>query len=295
MRLSNAMPRNVRCVLLSTVVSCAVISAHENIQAELATDDLETGRINETERLRKILDAAVDRYELFVNAKDTTRLKPHIALRWGNNERGSADALEVIWAHHGVPVATASIYPYEGNLCHTFGVCARKPGLVARAEGVIVWRPMQSGVEFEPLPSAPKPAASSRLRLQQMKSLSRRFQSTMLGWRSDDSDREELRLLPTPIYRYEPEGEGKILDGAVFAFVKGTDPENLLLLEAVREDEGSRWEYAFVRRTSGALDGRLDEKVVWKATKFPPESDPLGEFITLRERLDAALFSETAR
>ena len=40
----------------------------------------------------------------------------------------------------------------------------------------------------------------------------------------------ELRLLATPLYRYRdtsPEGS----DGALFAFVQGTDPEVLLLVE----------------------------------------------------------------
>ena len=41
----------------------------------------------------------------------------------------------------------------------------------------------------------------------------------------------ELRLLPTPIARYGEPGT-KLLDGALFAFVLGTDPEVFLFLEA---------------------------------------------------------------
>ena len=55
----------------------------------------------------------------------------------------------------------------------------------------------------------------------------------MLGWKADSTDREELRLLPKPLYRYEPKA-GPVIDGAVFAFVMGTDPESLLLIEAVK-------------------------------------------------------------
>jgi hypothetical protein len=52
--------------------------------------------------------------------------------------------------------------------------------------------------------------------------------------------RTELRLLSTPVYRYQ-------VDGALFAFVcaVATDPEAFLLLEARKTDEGPRLHYAF--------------------------------------------------
>ncbi len=40
-------------------------------------------------------------------------------------------------------------------------------------------------------------------------------------------DREQLRRLPKEFFRYRPEAAG-LLDGAVFAFVKGTDRRRLL-------------------------------------------------------------------
>ena len=41
--------------------------------------------------------------------------------------------------------------------------------------------------------------------------LAEQFQSTMLGWKADNTDREELRLLSRPLFRYEPV-EGPIND-----------------------------------------------------------------------------------
>ena len=107
-----------------------------------------------------------------------------------------------------------------------------------------------------------------------LRSLAEEFQSSMLGWKADSTDREELRLLPRPLYRYEPK-DGPILDGAVFAFVMGTDPESLLLIEAVKGDNGNaKWEFAFARRTSGELEGRHKDKVVWHADRYPGMKDP---------------------
>ena len=59
--------------------------------------------------------------------------------------------------------------------------------------------------------------------------------------------RHELRLLTQPLYRYEHK-EGQVLDGALFAFAEGTDPELLLLVEArQRKDQPAEWQYAPAR------------------------------------------------
>jgi hypothetical protein len=54
---------------------------------------------------------------------------------------------------------------------------------------------------------------------------------------------QELRLLSQPLYRYEstlPE----VVDGALFTFVTGTDPELMLVIEARRAFPGGAWERA---------------------------------------------------
>src|SRR5215210_4623272 len=100
-----------------------------------------------------------------------------------------------------------------------------------------------------------------------MRSLAERFRVTMTGWKADRSDREEMRLLSRPIYRYElTDGKAahpELVDGAVFAFVQGTDPEAVLLLEAVRRGDRTGWQYAFGRATAGGLEARLGPSVVW--------------------------------
>jgi hypothetical protein len=54
--------------------------------------------------------------------------------------------------------------------------------------------------------------------------------------------------LSTPLYRYE-KPPGDVLEGAVFAFVLGTDPELLLVLEARRDEGATVWQYALARMT----------------------------------------------
>jgi hypothetical protein len=222
----------------------------------------------EPQSLRELIDAAVDQVEVFANADAKDPAKPILALRWANNARGSEDGMTILYVHAGRPLAAACLYPWDKRLIHDFQSLSREK-IVARKDGALVWQPQESSVEYAPIPDAPAPAETPTQRLRQLKSLAEQFQSAMLGWKADSTDREELRLLTRPLYRYEPKS-GPVIDGAVFAFVMGTDPESLLLIEAVKGDDGKpTWQFAFARRTSGELEGRHQDKVVWHADRFP--------------------------
>src|SRR5207253_765023 len=79
--------------------------------------------------------------------------------------------------------------------------------------------------------------------------------------------RYELRLMTSPVYRYEmPERE--IIDGAVFPFVLGTAPELLLMLEARKDDDGTRhWEYLLAPLTVWAVEVKHGNQSVWKVAE----------------------------
>jgi hypothetical protein len=193
----------------------------------------------------------------------------------------------VVWPHNGRPVAMASIYPWKGNMIHEFDSLSREGKLVARDKDRVVWSPEAPGVEFKDVPDAPRPAKAAAERLRQMKGIAARFKATLTGWRGDDADREELRLLPRQLYRYElkaaKEAEADLLDGALFACVQGTDPEVVLVLEAIGTAEKAAWQYALVRATSGGLEVKLGDAVVWTAPKHPPSRIPkLPHFSMLR-------------
>ena len=93
---------------------------------------------------------------------------------------------------------------------------------------------------------------------------------------------EPLRMLPRELYRYQSKNPD-LLDGAVFGFVQGTDPEVLLLLEAVREKSGPQWQYALSRRTCGEVTADFDGKTVWKAPVLVTANDPSKTYIELGE------------
>lgn len=243
--------------------------AHEQTSAEpKATRNAP----KEPANLREMMDAAVEGCQVYSDSEAKQPAEARIALRWVNNARGSEDGVTLLYIDRGRPVAASCLFPWNGYLMHDFDSLTPK-AIVARREGVVVWRPQSSDVERNDIPDAPPSEATRTQRLRQMKSLAEQFQSTLIGWKSDDSDREELRLLPRPLYRYESKDES-LVDGAVFAFVMGTDPESLLLIEAVKDGKSSKWQYGFARRTSGQLEGRHRGQVVWTAPRFPDERDP---------------------
>ena len=56
-------------------------------------------------------------------------------------------------------------------------------------------------------------------------------------------------------------------DGGLFAFVQGTDPEVLLLIEA-RGGKGPGWHFAAARMQNSALQLKLDGREVWAVEKL---------------------------
>jgi uncharacterized Zn finger protein len=75
-------------------------------------------------------------------------------------------------------------------------------------------------------------------------------------------DKRTLRMLTQPLYRYEV-ARDDVLEGALFAFVEGTDPEVLLLIEARANGEKREWQYALCRLNSVHLQAQYKERSVW--------------------------------
>jgi len=171
-----------------------------------------------------------------------------------------------------------SIFPWDGKMIHEFDSLSREHKLIARDKDQVIWSPESAGVEFKDVPKAPKPGKTAPERLRQMKAIAEGFQATMTGWQADNSDQEVLRLLPRPLYRYDlknaRDAGPKLLDGALFAYVLGTDPEVVLVLEAIGTAEKADWQYAFARATSGGLEVKRGREVVWTAGKHPANRNP---------------------
>jgi hypothetical protein len=245
----------------------------------------------EPKKLNDLIEKSVAWYDVFPAEDSTIRLTPQPVMRWRNVTRGQeGEAMMVVWPHNGRPVAIASIYPWEGEMSHEFDSLSREAKVIARDKDRVIWSPKTAGVEFKDVPDAPKPAKTQAERLRQMKAIAGRFKARMTGWRGDDTDQEELRLLPRPLYRYDlknaKEPEPNLLDGALLAYVQGTDPEVVLVLEAIGTAKESTWQYAFVRATSGGLEVKLGNEAVWTANKGPANRIPTLPHFTARRAIE---------
>lgn len=237
-------------------------------------------------QLRAQLDASVAWNEFMPSLESGERFQPVLVHRWTNDERDpQGEALGVLWTYKGRAMVAASIFPWNGRLGHELESLSRGTFLCHR-DKVLVWYP-EAGIPYTAVPGEAPPAETPAARLRQMKAIADRFTITMLGWNADDSDREQLRRLPKEFYRYKPEEPG-LLDGAVFGFVKGTDPEAILVLEAVEagSGKGMEWQYALARLTSGGVEARLGEQVVWRIEKHSPRNDPAKPSFSLSGELD---------
>jgi hypothetical protein len=170
------------------------------------------------------------------------------------------DGFMFLWTDRGRPAACVKSYHNLPNKSwgRTYVSLATQP-IVMQQEGKLLWSPEQAGVSFAELPDAPAPAAEARQRLVQMRAIARRF-GVIDNWGIKNPTDWTLRLLPTPLYRYEAKNDD-IVDGALFGYVL-TSPEALLMLEARRTDKGLVWQYAVSRFTRFGVRFSLDGKQI---------------------------------
>jgi len=225
-----------------------------------------------TENQKALDDFKADAEELVFRLAsrpgDKLALRSEPLLHWGNPARTGEDGAVFVWMLDGRPEVIASIFTYRLPTAihrkHEYHSLAAGP-LTAEFHGQRVWAPKAAGVTFRPLPDAPDPAPSGRNRLSQMKALAREFSARLEDMEGQKSD---LRLIAQPLIRYEPKDKN-ILDGALFAFSIGTDPEVILLLEARTEKGQSVWQYAFARYHYVHLWAAHKGQEVWHVDALP--------------------------
>jgi hypothetical protein len=221
----------------------------------------------------------VETYSLAVESapKQRLELKKEPVFEWLNPARNQGQqGVIFLWLRDGRPAALACIFshPHQDlpgrQIMHELHALDPEQ-LVVKRDEFNQWKP-QAGLERKELPGAVGPAATAGARLVQMRRLAQEF-----GGHEVDRDgkRWELRLLPTPLYRY-PSAKTGVVDGALFALMSsaGTDPEVLLVIEAKEANGKIRWEYACGRFSDWELRVLRKDKEVWSSV--PSETNPFS-------------------
>ncbi len=258
---------------LRACVLAAVLMGRADADDGRSLQDGEAARLSADEahksdtRLKFMLQA-FGKYRIEVGGATPVAATLHSEplFRWSNPVSTVKDGIAAVFTLAGRPVAYAEFQLHnESYAAHEFACLTSEP-LVMRRGDREVWRPTERWIRFQEIEAAPRPADKPPLRLVQMRKLAAQFAVTdHFGWRDDVITPYELRLMPQPVYRYS--GAGTI-DGAIFLYAQGTNPEAIVLLEARDGAAGPRWHYAFAPSTIYQLEVRLGDRVVWEKPRY---------------------------
>lgn len=243
------------------------------------------------------VDAWMDRYqneaasyELSVGRRaESLKLEPNMLLKYSNPVRTGAQHGGVfVWTQVGRPAAVASIWSSIPNDATERTLAIEFVSLTAESirskheprrgkRGLVPdWDVKTAGISWMSLDGAPVPAKTEALRLVQMRRLAEEFQAVIAP--SSMEAAQPLRRQTRPLFRYSSADSG-VTDGALFAYVLGTDPELILLIEAVRDDAGEHWMCAAARLTNRPLSLRRGESEVWNCDAAKPYDGSQPYFI----------------
>jgi hypothetical protein len=199
--------------------------------------------------------------------QEKLQLAPEAVLHWSNPVRGGETNGSVfVWTHDGRAEVVGTVFshlvsgdPNTKVLAHSFQSLSDQ-ALAGQRSGQPGWSLEGAGVQPRPIPDAPPTAGTRAGRLAQMRDLAREFSATT----TLEGVEQELRLLTQPLHRNEM-SVGDVLDGALFTFVTGTDPELMMVIEARPAKEGDKlgWHYAAGRFTDLTLKLRHNGIELW--------------------------------
>jgi hypothetical protein len=243
----------------------------------------------------RILKHAADHMQelqmrLAEDSNDVVELVDRPLLTYGDSARANKNGTLWAFGKSGRPLAVVELYQgLEPNARWVHAITLTGPQRIKmKTPAGTAWSPEKTQIEPTPFPGVAGPEVKEPLRLRQMKDLARRFAAHEF-WNPDNS-RFELRLLVQPVLRYRDPAK-KIHDGAVFVLAHGTNPEVILLIEALGDSlEASRWHYSLARLGSAELHVALDGKEVWEQGRTPgvvgQPTDPYWLFFSAAKLLE---------
>lgn len=210
------------------------------------------------ERSKQLGDDEARRYQV-ITSSSTRDAELRLLQNWTNPLHSAYGAM-FCWLSDDRPVAIASMYMYSDkpNLLNAEFQSLSLRSISVKRDGDLIWNPTSQGIQFREIEGLP-PAKSQRLRELQMRQLARRV--AVVSRSRDDSAPRRLRPLTTPLLRYGSEDQR--LTGGVFAFVVGTDPDALLLIETASSGDSAVWRYALARLCINELEATFDDEIVW--------------------------------
>ncbi|TXT32345.1 MAG: hypothetical protein FD138_2069 [Planctomycetota bacterium] len=210
--------------------------------------------------------AAIKLREKVDNKILTAELNVEPLFAYSDEQRRIQNATMWVWTVEGRPVTLMKFERYsfpEPQRHWLFNAASISPNLIE-----VDWpigrefASKQPGMMFRGFAGTDPASDTKAKRLIQLKQLSRKFSATMTGGATDDA-KTEMRLLPTPLFRYSSP-QSDILDGALFGLCAiGTNPDAIIAIQWRGTGSSAGWEYGITGMTTGGLQVRLDDTPVW--------------------------------
>jgi len=184
-------------------------------------------------------------------------------LRYGDLARNNDKGTVWVWQRSGRPQAVMELFRGDGSRVWVHAIHSLSADALDGDFGALAphWTPPREAVQWKDLAAAQSPAGRPAARARQIKDLAQRF--TAHEFWDPNNSRFELRLLVQPACKYS-DPEGGLLDGALFLLCHATNPEVVLLIEAVQEDGGPKFRYALARLGHAELHVAFEGKEVWR-------------------------------
>jgi hypothetical protein len=275
---------SIFCLVVTAALVARRLVAAEDAPAK--TTGVETPRAKAKEETDKSESLAVmlgQAKHMLVQIGETPasfrpELREHPLIHYSDRVRRLPESTLWVWEQRDLPVLFCKIERVtsgEGGAAMWQYCC-----VPATTEKVDVtwgrnfrWRARESSFHWSPLADAPQPRDQPRVRLTQLKAIAREFSGRTE--QTQAKSQQEMRLLSNPLHQYAAP-EKNVVDGAVFGLTSnGTNPDVLLLIEALgTPEEKSHWRYAVIGMTGDAAEVAHQGKKVWSK----PFSDGPGDY-----------------
>jgi hypothetical protein len=182
-------------------------------------------------------------------------------LRYSDAGGITTDASIWVWGDQGRPAIMAGIFflTQEGRdpkwSCELLSLA--DDGVAVSSDVGWRWAPDKGDLKWFAIEDTP--GDSDRQRLRQMKEIAERYEVTTF----EKTAKSQLRLMVQPLYRYADEEKG-LIDGSVFSYAAGTNPETVLIVECRKTNDALGWRAAFARFGANRCQARKGETAVWE-------------------------------
>ncbi|WP_160149344.1 hypothetical protein [Roseiconus lacunae] len=185
-------------------------------------------------------------------------------IRWANPISGANGGV-FLWTIDGLPAAISKCHLNDRKKHYVESTVILAPDLILKHPNQSTWTPRQPDLKEVSVNKTPRLNLSASGRLIEMRQLAEGF-TISDRWGEDGGELYQLRLMPRPLYRYTSEASS-VIDGAIFGFAQGTNPEAIVLVEVIRENGSISFRCGISRLTGYELQATRGGATVFEVAR----------------------------